>query len=79
MVTSSQKEISDLFPFDRCLLGGRSASKLRTWGHLSPLYRSTTLPLGFFASSDPDYGGSLFYISNVLLRGREWSGIIRTE
>ena len=24
-----------------------------------------------FASSDPDNGGSLFYISNVLLLGRE--------
>ena len=49
------------------------------WGHASPLYRSTPLPLGFFDYSDPDYGGSLFYISNVLLLGREWSGIIRTE
>ena len=75
-----RKEISDLSPFDQCLLGSRSASKLRTWDHVSPLYRSTTLHLGLFRFlMDPDYGGSSFYISNVLLLGREWSGIIRTE
>ena len=61
-----------------CLL--RPLSKRTVgWGHISPLYRSATLPPGLFDYSDPDYGGSLFYISNGLLLGREWSGVIQTE
>ena len=47
-----RKEISGLFPFDRCLLGGRSASELRTWGHLSPCFTAALLCISAcFASS----------------------------
>ena len=79
MITSSSIKKFQTWSHLTGVSWGLSASKLRMWGHVSPLYRSTTLPLGFFASSGPDNGGSLFYISNVLLSGREWSDIIQTE
>ena len=74
MITSSFEKKFQIYSHLTGVSWTRSAGELRRWGHVSPLYRSTTLPLGLFASSDPGYGGSLFYITNVLLRG---PGVVR--